>query len=390
VQCPAGELETWLQTGHWYTFERHEEGLTFQSEDVPVSIEVSDARVWGDGRPNAETQVILLNEDGIYQTYTGRANVPEMLLENAFVVAEGGIIHRVYAFAKEHPVVVPEVVYEVTGIAVGGRGSTVIMGYESEQIRDDGSFSLEVEEGTFDLVITTPGALTYTVKGVKVDGALTLPAIEIIWGDTNGDDMINIMDMAAFRQDFGKDSDTVTNAFTDVNGDGMVNIMDMGTFRKHFGKIARRDCMTVWAPPAAAVEEVVALFVELGEETFKGTEAVFYVAGEKETYLVEGSGAELQRGRLYTLKFDTKNIAEATVLDEEKYVSGMVEYLDRDYFEINEKGYEMAKNCSVWQMNLAGNKITTGTLSKKNVIVILDSDGKAAEIFQYKGDLPVW
>jgi hypothetical protein len=50
------------------------------------------------------------------------------------------------------------------------------------------------------------------------------------------------MDMAAFRQNFGKSGSAVQNPYTDTNGDGMVNIMDMGTFRKNFGKTAAKDC----------------------------------------------------------------------------------------------------------------------------------------------------
>ena len=340
---------------------------------------------------NADTQVILLNESGIYQTYTGRANVPKMMLENALVVKEGGNIRKVYAFSKEHPEVIPEVVYEVTGTVTGGKGSTVTVGDKSVEVRDDGTFSIYAGKGTFDVVVRTPGALTYTVKRVRIDGALTLPTVVPVRGDTNGDGMINIMDMGAFRQNFGKTGDAITNAFTDVNGDGMVNIMDMGTFRSNFGKTAEKDCVLVWTAPAEPVEPVVALFVELGEETYKGTEATFYVAGEKETYLVAKGWSDLQTGRLYALKIDAEEIAEPTVLGEEDYVAGKLEFLDNGYFEIDGKGYDMADACSVWQLNNAGNKVSAGTLSSnKNVIAVLNAEGEATEIFQYKADLPVW
>lgn len=54
-------------------------------------------------------------------------------------------------------------------------------------------------------------------------------------GDVNCDGMVNIMDMAAFRADFGKMGSEIANARCDVNGDGMVNIMDMAAFRRNFG-----------------------------------------------------------------------------------------------------------------------------------------------------------
>ena len=96
-------------------------------------------------------------------------------------------------------------------------------------------------------IISTPCGLIRgtdsTVKGVTAeDGSITLPEIAPVKGDTNGDDMINIMDMGAFRANFGKVGGSIANEFTDVNGDGMVNIMDMGTFRANFGKTAAKDC----------------------------------------------------------------------------------------------------------------------------------------------------
>jgi len=110
-------------------------------------------------------------------------------------------------------------------------------------VNDDGSFSLPAAEDTFDVVVKEEGCLTYTVKGVSAEnGDITLPEIELVRGDTNSDDMINIMDMGAFRANFGKVGGNIANKLTDVNGDNMVNIMDMGTFRANFGKTAARDC----------------------------------------------------------------------------------------------------------------------------------------------------
>jgi len=131
-------------------------------------------------------------------------------------------------------------------IKVSGKASVSIVtssGKTEGSVNDDGSFSLPAAEGAFDVVVKKAGCLTYTVKNVTVEsGNITLPEIELVRGDTNGDDMINIMDMGAFRANFGKVGTNIANAFTDVNGDGMVNIMDMGTFRANFGKTAAKDC----------------------------------------------------------------------------------------------------------------------------------------------------
>ena len=93
------------------------------------------------------------------------------------------------------------------------------------------------------MVITRPGCLTFTVKDVAVEGfGIDFGVIDLVPGDVNGDNKINISDMGAFRQDFGKVGETIANSLTDVNNDGKVNIADMGIFRQNFGKTAEKDC----------------------------------------------------------------------------------------------------------------------------------------------------
>ena len=101
------------------------------------------------------------------------------------------------------------------------------------------SFSFPaVAAGTYDLVVTKPGHLTYTVKGVEVgDAALDLTkhsnaAISIITllaGDLDSDKMINYMDMFVLLDttNYDMSSDSAANKLTDIDGDGMVNYMDM-------------------------------------------------------------------------------------------------------------------------------------------------------------------
>ena len=148
--------------------------------------------------------------------------------------------------SEEREVILPDAPEEtpsVSGIVMNGAGAAIRAGSTESNAGADGSFRVAVSEGTFDVTVKQPGYLTHTVKNITANGAdVELGVITLLAGDTNGDDMINIMDMAAFRQNFGKSGDAVTNAFTDTNGDGMVNIMDMGTFRKNFGKTAAKDC----------------------------------------------------------------------------------------------------------------------------------------------------
>lgn len=102
-----------------------------------------------------------------------------------------------------------------------------------------------VAPGTYDLVVTKPGHLTYTVKDVKVgDTDLDLTTmtgkpfstITMLAGNMNTDDAINNSDMLIFRSQFGKTGTNITNKCADINGDGYVNNGDLLIFRSFFGK----------------------------------------------------------------------------------------------------------------------------------------------------------
>jgi len=119
--------------------------------------------------------------------------------------------------------------------------------YDSiDVLRQNFNFTV-LEDGTYDLAFSAPGCLTHTVTGIPVEQGeddlyIDLGAVPWVAGDTNGDDMINIMDMGAFRKDFGKNLTGIGGVYTDVNNDNLVNIMDMGIFRQNFGKTAAKDC----------------------------------------------------------------------------------------------------------------------------------------------------
>jgi len=133
----------------------------------------------------------------------------------------------------------------VSGTVKSSRGAKVILlGEICCETDTSGNYRFsDVAQGIYDLVIEAAGCLTYTVKGITVGEAdVLLPEIELVAGDVNDDDMINIMDIGAFRENFGMAEGEITNIHTDVNDDGMVNIIDMGIFRRNFGKTATKDC----------------------------------------------------------------------------------------------------------------------------------------------------
>ena len=109
----------------------------------------------------------------------------------------------------------------------------------------------DLRNGIYDLECSAPGCLTYTITNISVEqGAddvyVDLGTIPWVAGDTNEDNMINIMDMAAFRKDFGKNVSGIGAVYTDVNNDDLVNIMDMAIFRQNFGKTAAKDCTVMY------------------------------------------------------------------------------------------------------------------------------------------------
>lgn len=106
--------------------------------------------------------------------------------------------------------------------------------------------------GTYDLVVTKPGHLTYTVKGVAVKGTAidltkhsnkAISTITLLAGDVNKDGKINNLDYAVvlnplnFNKSYTNPSD-VDNVLADINGDGKINNLDYALILMpaHFNK----------------------------------------------------------------------------------------------------------------------------------------------------------
>ena len=106
--------------------------------------------------------------------------------------------------------------------------------------------------GTYDLVVTKPGHLTYTVKNVKVEGTdldltkhsnAAISTITLLCGDIDGDGWINSTDLGVVLQgqNYGKQTTVAgVNGKADLNGDGWVNSTDLGIVLQgqHYGKSA--------------------------------------------------------------------------------------------------------------------------------------------------------
>ena len=107
----------------------------------------------------------------------------------------------------------------------------------SGQVTQD--FNLDtVAAGEYDLVVTKPGHLTYTVKNVKVEGTdldLTTmtgklyQTITLLCGDINNDGSINPTDINVIYQanNYYKVTSEAADPIADLNGDGSINPDDI-------------------------------------------------------------------------------------------------------------------------------------------------------------------
>ena len=129
----------------------------------------------------------------------------------------------------------------------------------------------------------------------------------------------------------------------------------------------------------------VALFVKTGDETSDGVECTFYVEGEKVTYVVEDKPATTA-GQLFEIELDEDDIATITALDEDDYVKGTTDVVSDDYVVLtNGKEVSLDDDCAVYQVSKNGKTVTSADLDEDvDVIIILNSDGDATEIFMYK------
>lgn len=186
---------------------------------------------------DAETYIDTLPEVGVLAMY----QTPDTSKINVSVSG------TVKSYNPNNPVTVQlieqghhEVAYETTIDPTTGSG-------QKEQ-----SFSFDaVAAGTYDLVVTKPGHLTYTVKGVVVGGTAidltkhsnaAISTITLLCGDIDGNGFINSTDLGIILkgQNYGKSTATAGDKTADLDGNGFINSTDLGIVLQgqHYGKSA--------------------------------------------------------------------------------------------------------------------------------------------------------
>ena len=71
---------------------------------------------------------------------------------------------------------------------------------------------------------------------------IDLGEIELLAGDMNADEKINMQDLRVFLQNFNKTGEKIEEPLTDVNADSKVNMQDLRVFLQNFNKTAAKDC----------------------------------------------------------------------------------------------------------------------------------------------------
>ncbi len=98
-----------------------------------------------------------------------------------------------------------------------------------------------VAAGTYDLVVTKPSHVSYTVTGVTVSDATDVGTLVMTVGDIDGDNWANSADLGELLkgQNYGKQTSAAgVEPKADFDGDGWVNSADLGELLKgqNYGK----------------------------------------------------------------------------------------------------------------------------------------------------------
>lgn len=95
-------------------------------------------------------------------------------------------------------------------------------------VKSDGTYAIEVGQGTYKVVLGKAGYLYKTYEGVVANAAeVNLGTITLIPGDYDGDDAVTVSDIMAAKNYFDKDASTVTDYALDIDGDGTVTVTEI-------------------------------------------------------------------------------------------------------------------------------------------------------------------
>jgi hypothetical protein len=115
------------------------------------------------------------------------------------------------------------------------RGAVVSGGGRSAETRSNGGFRLDgVPTGRRQVRVEMAGYLRHSLLDIEVraDQVSTLPDIELLAGDANDDEIVNLFDLVAVASRYGLAGPAYAE---DINGDGEVNLFDLVLVGSNYG-----------------------------------------------------------------------------------------------------------------------------------------------------------
>ena len=125
------------------------------------------------------------------------------------------------------------------------------------QINPDGTYTLDLEPGEYDIVISKTSYLEHRVTNIVVkDGEIiTINDINIYAGDLDENEEIEIEDLTSIIENYGTitDDNKAQKAQYDLNEDGIVNKQDRSILKANYGKTKTTEKWVDPNPPAKKV-----------------------------------------------------------------------------------------------------------------------------------------
>lgn len=128
------------------------------------------------------------------------------------------------------------------------------------QINPDGTYTLDLEPGEYDIVISKTSYLEHRVTNIVVkDGEIiTINDINIYAGDLDENEEIEIEDLTSIIENYGTitDDNKAQKAQYDLNEDGIVNKQDRSILKANYGKTKTTEKWVDPNPPAKKVTRI--------------------------------------------------------------------------------------------------------------------------------------
>ena len=128
------------------------------------------------------------------------------------------------------------------------------------QINPDGTYTLDLEPGEYDIVISKTSYLEHRVTNIVVkDGKIiTINDINIYAGDLDENEEIEIEDLTSIIENYGTitDDNKAQKAQYDLNEDGIVNKQDRSILKANYGKTKTTEKWVDPNPPAKKVTRI--------------------------------------------------------------------------------------------------------------------------------------